>query len=1198
MPLSPSARVTQLLEKYIEFDPKELELGIWSGHLSLSNIHLKQDAIYPLLNHGFASQPAQPTDTATNIPSQQQQQQQHSHQKPPLRFKLLQGTIGQLDIQIPWKQLVWTQGDVKVRLDQVVLVLAQETRQETAARRQEQPDEQQAQDTGVLQQQQTTTTPRGGGGLALHQRSRKQKRLEQAERRQLQGAPLEPWLSATRQKDLQKENEREGLHKNSSGPEEGVAARAGRLDTWIRGAANDFFFRLWAGLQIHVENWKIVMMQDGIEVGLVVPSIVDIAKTSDTSTAQEGSLPSQTATPPEPQQQQQPTLSSSSRGDEQEEVRYRGAYQDGEHIDKQFKIRQMGIYVRKQNVNLWSEMQWPVGDVSTDQFILRPLDLDFSFSLFFPYGEHDKRRRKSAKTKKRPQSEGGAALAELASVMTSSTQGKRRRDKRDKSSSAATTEGTSTFDEAEMADTPMFPRRPDRSSLTRGASTASVRSATHPLLKMSLAATPQKGRRPSLYGPGQHAAATHRRQVSVPLAHPNFATTSVGSNTNKKPVARFDGKLTIGAVHMVCSTRHYDLLTAFLAGGARLRNGRPTRTILSVLDHTLHRTLTVTAPADTAGVDRLLVTQKSDGDSAVQVRLELGTARTERSEVISSWWQYALGAVVWELRQRRRLRKAFQERFLSFSWKRQTYRREDYVSLYIKCRLRRETEASPFAVGGLSDEERLLALEDELVVEQILLYRSLARAVHILGKSHMPESILELQLDRKAESPETRPSDRNMDKDTQHPHAEDDRPLFLSILGAHGETARQRKHASPEQILPKFDDSFPTWSDMAKTRAMTTTEMDETSLATILTRDSRLRGDGTSMILSFAIRVEEVEVTIVEEEMFSDDLQAMPNAGENNLSELSTALSVVSDLTDDKRFFRGGKSSTAHAIETESLGDDPVPSTDYLLFRLPEKVILRLKLSPIDLTSTGRSGEFYHVKFSIGLVKVFGAGENDVLVMGHDSSGENAPVHEVSFPPPRRPSRSVTTTLPPNSAVSLSLDTERQGVTVQCDAATVRLVLDMKTVEKSVDFVSQHNSHFPKSLLKMSPREEVRLYVLRQSTNTDVIALNSSVRLYGVEVTFPHQTKRTRGASSSSMEITEASSFVLRSDIIEIYSGSVVDSISSGDSRPELATTNEDPMDPSPPPHKLQTRSLRMIDEGDLSLGSPLSQRWVSFLKQ
>ena len=92
---NPSQKVTELLSRYLEFDANQLRVGIWSGHLSLKDVHLKASAV----------------DQFLTLPSSS------------LSFQLVSGTIGRLDLQIPWKQLVWGQSDVRVKLQDVVLVL-------------------------------------------------------------------------------------------------------------------------------------------------------------------------------------------------------------------------------------------------------------------------------------------------------------------------------------------------------------------------------------------------------------------------------------------------------------------------------------------------------------------------------------------------------------------------------------------------------------------------------------------------------------------------------------------------------------------------------------------------------------------------------------------------------------------------------------------------------------------------------------------------------------------------------------------------------------------------------------------------------------------------------------------------------------------------------------------------------------------
>jgi hypothetical protein len=158
--LNPSQKVTDILSKFLDFDPKTLELGIWSGDLSLKNVELKKETIQPLLNpsskrnknednaaegehqqqHHFdfselnnvnedgtnnSPSPTSPTSPAINFnlidPTK----------KEPLRVKLVRGTIGCLRIGIPWKQLVWGQGSVELDISDVTIILSLQSREET-----------------------------------------------------------------------------------------------------------------------------------------------------------------------------------------------------------------------------------------------------------------------------------------------------------------------------------------------------------------------------------------------------------------------------------------------------------------------------------------------------------------------------------------------------------------------------------------------------------------------------------------------------------------------------------------------------------------------------------------------------------------------------------------------------------------------------------------------------------------------------------------------------------------------------------------------------------------------------------------------------------------------------------------------------------------------------------------------------------
>eukprot|EP00522_Entomoneis_paludosa_P001168 CAMPEP_0172469526 /NCGR_PEP_ID=MMETSP1065-20121228/63928_1 /TAXON_ID=265537 /ORGANISM="Amphiprora paludosa, Strain CCMP125" /LENGTH=192 /DNA_ID=CAMNT_0013227211 /DNA_START=50 /DNA_END=625 /DNA_ORIENTATION=+ len=182
---NPSKQVTSLLSEYLEFDEEQLNLGIWSGRLALKDVNLKADAIYPHLNQIFA---------------QAETQNDFTKSKPPLRVKLVSGTIGELNLNIPWKSLVWGQGDVKVELRNVVIVVTLESLQETHERMHKN-----SVSGDDYSETSTSTSPlndlnekenhtKEDQATKSRKRYQKQKVLREAERRQLQGREIANWL--------------------------------------------------------------------------------------------------------------------------------------------------------------------------------------------------------------------------------------------------------------------------------------------------------------------------------------------------------------------------------------------------------------------------------------------------------------------------------------------------------------------------------------------------------------------------------------------------------------------------------------------------------------------------------------------------------------------------------------------------------------------------------------------------------------------------------------------------------------------------------------------------------------------------------------------------------------------------------------------------------------------------------------------
>ena len=124
------------------------------------------------------------------------------------------------------------------------------------------------------------------------------------------------------------------------------------------------------------------------------------------------------------------------------------------------------------------------------------------------------------------------------------------------------------------------------------------------------------------------------------------------------------------------------------------------------------------------------------------IRNELAAkARNRRSQVIRSWWHYAYGVVAYDIQKRKRRRDNFKDKYVSFDWDRQKQKRKQYIDLYLGLDLdvghHIDCDASLIA----PEAEDLLRIEDQLPIEQLLLYRSIARALHMHGMRSMPSTV-------------------------------------------------------------------------------------------------------------------------------------------------------------------------------------------------------------------------------------------------------------------------------------------------------------------------------------------------------------------------------------------------------------------------------------------------------------------------
>jgi len=1219
--MNPSKKVTEVLSRYLEFDPEQLQLGIWSGNLSLTDVNLREEAIYPILNSHLTKSGS--SAAGPGAPSQPQQ----DYAKPPLRFKLVSGKIGSLSMKIPWKRLVWTQGDVQVDIRNVTIVLALESREETEERNNEGQesvpsysyDSEEETVTDLENETKKHGTSRG------ERRRRKQHILREAERRNLAGRSLGPWLHAIKKKE---EEDRVKSGTAAADVTATLKEKESSLLRWLRSTTSDFLWRFCVGLQMNVENVKILLVQDGIELGLLMP----LNKVIPGKPGKRRSAPGVIVREAEEQ---------GNRGESESAVTppqnmvYEEQYDDdGEYVDKQIQSVGTSVYIRKVSHHHYivnDDFKRVPVDVYSSDNILRPVNMDYNFSLFFPVPP-EKRKGKSTQKTAIHELRNESVIEESstgASESASST--KLRRGKREKQA----TWSTDTTAVATEPTTTTRPNGPDSAvSLHRRSRTVST------AFPNSL--TPLKAQRMSSVGsrfissrPDSWKARCiggHERYESsssaLPLAHPDdiVAFYAAATKEGAGKTAQCKGNLSFGAVHIVCSTGHYNLINAFLAAGSKMRNGRPRMTIRSVLDHGEH---SITDDPDNSSIpiDQLGASARTD-------------EHAEKARVVRLWWRYVFGVLFWELNQRKRLRKIFQQKFLSFSWKRQHYKRLEYVRLYISVRL-----SNPDALGHTdnlapsrsSKEEELLVIEDKLPVEQILLYRSLARAVYVRGGTEMPTSILELR--KKSEVPDKTPAQGSrspptpiqsnasgaaeadpahgmdrLENDKHDGFIVEEYSNFLSLLEARCEIARQRRIADHDD-LPSFQPiekrsnavdrggfdeiSFGLASESRTIKTSKTQASGPSVAASARETMSSQESASVGMLFEFAVNVEKLELTVVEEG--SAPIGFPSSSGSGRSSSGSATLSEVSVLTDDARFFREPDDNMTSQIEESEPSGPILASSDFLLFRAPETILLQLVITPMSFTTLGRIGGSRNLNFSIGQVVATGDKGAQLLEIG-SSPLEGAPVREVDVS--RQNHRhSVSHHNMPTEALSLSFVDKNNYNFLQCDASLVRGEFDPLTVSRVVAFASQSSALFPKQLLKRTSREEVRLYVLQQN-ETPFAAWNCSIRLHGCELSLPLKAIQAQeggevGGGDFSLDsgsVVPSGAVVLLCDIVEIYSGSAVEELSAVMEGSQVGADVTGSVGKSVAQPNTQTRQLSMLDVPELMHvnRSLLSSHWVS----
>ena len=512
--------------------------------------------------------------------------------------------------------------------------------------------------------------------------------------------------------------------------------------------------------------------------------------------------------------------------------------------------------------------------------------------------------------------------------------------------------------------------------------------------------------------------------------------------------------------------------------------------------------------------------------------------------------------------------------------------------------------------------EALMSIEDDLNIEQILLYRSIARTLHVSGVKEMPDSLISLRTSRSYRERLTfegshlpSQSHQSVSRSTSYSsdgegrirplmNSEHDRTL-LAMLEEGCEISRMRIESGHKAILPRH-------RALVKYNVFEQKQhgMEESTVGmTLDTRSGARGGNGfsrggrtrstrsssseseadASMKFSLNASFERVQLNVVEEEVSMDGYKQ--RAEEDESSRPSMSASDISELTDDDRFSEN-VSQSAGIIDDESRASDPIlQSTDFLLFRRPEKIILKTEIRTISLSALGSAAGSRNLNFKIGRVEASGP-KCKLLEVGSDgdgSAGSDSAIGDQSVGDSDNAENQAVT-----NALSLSLVLQKENHVLQCDVAPMKFLFDYETVQGLFSFGDSFQSSRP--LLPTTAGESVRTYVIQQNMGSSFRFIDASFRLHGFQVALPQQ--KMKEDSDSDGEMMESGSgtnpptitqglFV--AEMIEIYSGRSANEL--GVVKPHwqeyhkrLSVLGED----GDHRHSSKTRQLQMLDVDEL----------------
>jgi hypothetical protein len=384
--IRPSKHLTDLLSTYLDFDGKQLKLGLWGGDLKIQNVNLKNDAFTPLLNSWKDSEVGQAAgmDIASFLTKEFLIDEDGDPSfASTLDLKLIKGTIGYCRAKIPWQNLLLKNGVETVHIDvrDVTIRLGLESciaKLLIANNDKKNNVNSTATATGRDKIQKDRGTRTGTGTRVDSKFSRLQgnERLWKQEMIRL----AEECISTG--KDIPSPAEFAAMKNTfiSKLPadtdfklEEG--AKASFLERFVKSFATSIGWRVGKGLKVTMQNIRIIVVHGGVELGLHT-DVIDLFEYSHgDDESMNMSVGMSVDTSMSPTRKSKGTHESS-----QEES------DSGDSIRKQVKISNCGVFVREASTsdhfnNASTSTSTPNIEASLDEYVIQPTSIKASLCL-------------------------------------------------------------------------------------------------------------------------------------------------------------------------------------------------------------------------------------------------------------------------------------------------------------------------------------------------------------------------------------------------------------------------------------------------------------------------------------------------------------------------------------------------------------------------------------------------------------------------------------------------------------------------------------------------------------------------------------------------------------------------------------------------------------------------------------------------